>query len=126
MSASLSNTILIIDDSVFIGKKLINMIKDIPTVKVIVQATTVRESYALISQHLPDIILLDLSLPDGSGFDILKYVHKEFPAITVIVLSNSGEYYQQKALEFGAQFCLDKTKDFSHLVTIIEEITLLA
>ena len=113
-------TILIIDDSVLIGKRLINMIKNIPSLKIIAQAITIKEAFVLIAAHSPDIILLDLSLPDGSGFDILKYVYKEFPKMIVIVLSNSVEYYQQKALEYGADYCLDKTKDFSLLVDILE------
>jgi len=55
-------------------------------------ATTAEIGFASLSDHPPDIVLLDLLLPDRSGFEALSYLNDRFPNHPpVVILSNYGE-----------------------------------
>lgn len=77
--------------------------------------TTVREFYdALQSGTLPDVALLDVMLPDGNGFDVLKKVRGEHPSVSCIMLSALGkEENKVNGLNLGADDYV--TKPFSVL-----------
>ncbi len=116
-------TILIIDDSLLIRKKLAHLLQDIPLTRVIGEATTVAEGFRLIAECCPDIVILDLSFREGNGFQILKQIRENQPGIKTIVFSNSDEFYRNRALRIGADYYLDKTKDLALLETVIVKIT---
>jgi len=77
-------------------------------------ATTLREAGEKILQHPPDIILLDLILPDGEGIETFDYINSLSPNIPVIVLSGMPDSDMTlKILEKGAEDYLVK-EDFDH------------
>lgn len=68
----------------------------------VLEAANSSEGRMLFSSHLPDIIILDLGLPDGDGMDIIKMVREEC-AIPIIVLSaRTDETDKVEALDHGA------------------------
>lgn len=68
----------------------------------VLEAANSSEGRMLFSSHLPDIIILDLGLPDGDGMDIIKMVREEC-AIPIIVLSaRTDETDKVEALDYGA------------------------
>lgn len=88
-------------------------------------ATTGREALKLVSQELPDLILLDIILPEINGLEVMRELAKDvkFAKIPVIVLTNLGdEYNRQRALALGAKNFLVKAEyDFSAMKKIIEQ-----
>lgn len=58
---------------------------------VVGQAGTVAEAVAVVARHRPELVLMDLSLPDGSGSEATAQVLARLPATRVLVLSASGE-----------------------------------
>ncbi len=78
-----------------------------------------REAIETLERERPDIVLLDLMMPDVSGFDILEYVrgHERFEHLPVVVLTSSTDAPTKlKALEMGATDFLAKPVDESELV----------
>src|SRR5437868_5051465 len=53
-------------------------------------ATTVQESLRLVDEDCPDVVLLDLCLPDGSGLDALTEMRKSHPDLPVIMITGFG------------------------------------
>lgn len=70
-----------------------------PNVMVLATADSVKSGVAAINEHEPDLVLLDIKLPDGSGFDLIKHFNK--PDFKVIFISGYMEY-AIKGYKFGA------------------------
>jgi CheY-like chemotaxis protein len=73
---------------------------------------------------VPDLIVLDLSLPDGSGFDVLRWISRRerLKDIPVIVFTASTDpEHARLAEEFGVRRFLQKPADFGDLVEAIKE-----
>ena len=92
---------------------------------VVAEATTGREAIALTEQHHPDIVLLDLAMPQMSGMEALPHILKASPTTRVVVLSGFREDVAAvEAIERGATGYLDKRQDLgdiaSRLIALLE------
>lgn len=66
-------------------------------------ATTGEEAVAMLEDHRPDVLLVDLSLPGLSGFDVVRTVRERWPDIRCLILSGHAQpAYAREALEIGA------------------------
>ncbi|MFZ8469327.1 response regulator, partial [Staphylococcus aureus] len=82
------------------------------------------QGLALVAAKLPDIVILDINLPDFSGIEVLKKIrekHKVKPVI-IMLTNNTISDYRLACLELGANYFLDKSKDFLMLTTVIDEV----
>src|SRR5436190_261783 len=52
---------------------------------------TAREARAVLDRELPDLVLLDLKLPDGTGLELLREIKRAQPELTVIIMTAFGE-----------------------------------
>jgi len=90
--------ILIVDDSRLARKELVDILKDIPGTKVIAEAVDVNTAVTAINTHKPDLILLDIHLPDGDGFDVL-----DRSSITPhVIFTTAYEQHALRAFEVNA------------------------
>ena len=96
--------ILMVDDHVLIREALRGVLTELNGDAAIVEALNSRQAMQRIEEH-PDIelVLLDLHLPDRSGFEVLAELRERYPAISVVVLSGSEDRDSiAKALDLGA------------------------
>src|SRR4051812_40808222 len=101
-----SHSILIIDDEAQI-RKLLTITLQSNDYKVL-EASTGKEGLNLVSGHPPDLVLLDLGLPDENGHDILKHLREWYSNPIVIISVQSNEEDIVKALDNGANDYLVK------------------
>ena len=79
------------------------------------------ELKSLLYLKKPDVVILDIRMPDGSGIDVLQTIKQGEPAPAVIVLTNYPyPAYRQKCLQAGADFFLDKSTEFDQIPELIE------
>ncbi|MDF2588696.1 MAG: response regulator transcription factor [Anaerocolumna sp.] len=81
----------------------------------VIQCVTGKEALAMIPSHCPDIILLDLGLPDIDGFDVLKQVRSWTSIPVIIVSARDQETEKVKALDLGADDYITKPFGTSEL-----------
>lgn len=75
-----------------------------------------------IEKDPPDVLLLDLKMPDLNGLEVLAKVKEDFPAIEVIILTGHGSFEAGKeGMEQGAFDYIMKPVDLSQLIGKIEE-----
>ena len=68
-----------------------------------------RLALEMIEKVLPDLVLLDLQLPDGDGMDVLRHIHKnEIPSAVVIMTGNGSMEGAVLAMRYGAKDFLEK------------------
>ncbi|HEY6784741.1 MAG TPA: response regulator transcription factor [Gemmatimonadales bacterium] len=108
--------IVIVEDSDVVRQRLEELLGSVPGNEVVGTAEGVQEALEVIWRTLPDAVILDLRLKDGSGMSVLELVKKTHPKMTVVVLTNHGtDEHRVKALGLGADRFLDKTADFDQI-----------
>lgn len=103
---SSSQSILIVDDEAQI-RKLLTITLQSNGYKIL-EAATGSEAIKLVSSKTPDLVLLDLGLPDESGHDVLKHIREWFSNPVVIISIQTNEEDIVKALDNGANDYLIK------------------
>ncbi|HUO85533.1 MAG TPA: sigma-54 dependent transcriptional regulator [Thermoanaerobaculia bacterium] len=84
---------------------------------------TIKDAWKAINKLLPDLAIVDLILPDGSGLDLLKDVKEKYPDLPVIILTGHGTVDSAvKALKVGAEDYLTKPVDLSRLEVMLKTI----
>jgi two-component system, NarL family, response regulator len=102
--------ILIVDDHFLVRIGLLTSLKIDSDLKVIAEASTASQALDLYRQHLPDVVLMDLRLPDSSGIEATIKLRKEFPSARVIIISSyDGEEDIYRSFQAGAQGYLLKS-----------------
>lgn len=115
--------ILIADDHpvVRLGLKLI--LEKEPDFSVNKQARTAREALELVDSREFDVVLLDISLPDRNGLDLLHQLRIEYPDIKVLVISmHSEDLYAMRVLKEGASGYLTKDSAPEELVKAVRKV----
>ncbi len=81
-----------------------------------------QEGLALALKEIPDIVLLDLRLPDIYGIEVLKAIKKDYPEISVIVMTGYGEIEEAvRAMKLGAEYYFQKPIDLEEMSVIVEK-----
>jgi len=115
--------ILIADDHSLIRRGLIQILKDSLPIQYIHEEADGAEIINKVSEDNYDILILDISLPNRDGMDILHDVKKRFPDLPVLMLSiQPEEQYALRALKLGASGCLNKAVAPENLVEAIKAI----
>ena len=110
---------IIIDDDPAIRESVSRIIAAYcPNVTVVAQAGDVKSGVAAINEHEPDLILLDIKMPDGSGFDLIKQFDK--PDFKIIIISGYLEY-AIKGYKFGVVDYVLKPFDIDELTLAVNK-----
>jgi DNA-binding NarL/FixJ family response regulator len=115
--------VLIADDHALVRAGIRALVEKIEGVVVVGEAGKGSEALELIKEVKPNLMLLDITMPDGGGFDVLDHVTKKYPDIKVIVLTvhDAGEY-AIRALREGAAGFLPKSAASIELEQAIETV----
>lgn len=94
--------VLIVDDHTLVRAGITRLLQALPDVDVVAEASDAQQALDLAIIHRPDIILLDLSLPDRSGLDVLQPLKEAVPGVKVVIMSMHNDPGQvRSALDRG-------------------------
>ena len=120
--------VLLIDDSAFVRQAVQRMLAELPRVQVAGTAGNGAEGLALARSLRPDVIILDVNLPDRNGLEILEMIMETAPTSVLMLstLTREGADVTMRALELGAVDFVDKasagtTMDIHRLAPSIRE-----
>lgn len=95
--------ILIADDHQLFREGLVNLISNSSDMEIIAQANNGREAIKMASEYAPDVILMDIGMPEINGIEATKILKKNHPDIKIVALSmHSDKQYIKGMLEAGA------------------------
>jgi two-component system, NarL family, invasion response regulator UvrY len=115
--------VIIADDHAILRAGLKQILAETEDVEVIAEAPTASDAIKQCRNPEANVLLLDISLPDRSGIDVLKHVKKEHPQIAVLMLSMHREdQYAMRALKAGASGYLCKQSASNELVNAIQVV----
>lgn len=123
MSGRNRRQVLLVDDHPLTRKGLCDAINAEPDLQVSGEATGWREAFALIGKQRPDIVVLDLNLKDGNGWDLLKQMETDPTAPPVLVLSVCDEeVYATRLLRAGAKGYLMKDTPIRRVLESVRKV----
>ena len=115
--------LFIADDSLIVRERLVMMLDELAEIEVVGQAEDVTGAIDAIGALKPDVVILDIRMPGGSGLDVLQHIKQDEPAPMVIILTNYPyPGYRQKCLQAGADFFLDKSSEFDQIPESFERL----
>ncbi|WP_106794331.1 LytTR family DNA-binding domain-containing protein [Aquimarina sp. Aq78] len=111
--------VVLIEDNPAARRNFLELLKEYcPTIDFIGEATNVAEGVALITASKPDLVFLDIEMPDGTGFDVLR----KLPEINFqVIFASSHEKYALRAIKFSALDYLLKPIDPEELIEAVQK-----
>ncbi len=115
--------LLLIDDHPIMRHGLAQLIRSEPGLDVCAEAGNAKDGLAALDQHKPDLVVIDLTLPDKNGLELLKDIQAMHPGTLCLVLSMHDEdMYGERALRAGARGYVMKEVAADHLVTAVRKV----
>ena len=115
--------ILIVDDHPALREGVVAILADQNDMSVVAQASNGREAIQQFRANLPDVVLMDLQMPEMNGLDAITTIRGEFPDARVIVLTTyTGDVQVLRALRAGARAYLIKNLLHKDLLETIRAV----
>lgn len=109
---------VIIDDERLARVELQNLLKEIPGIQVVGQAAFVDEAIDIIEKEKPDLLFLDINMPEKSGFELIE----ELVQVPYFIFTTAYDEYALKAFEVGAVDYLLKPIQIQRLKEAVEKV----
>lgn len=116
-------TIILADDHTVVRQGLHSLLAAEPDIEVVSEAENGRQALQMAKKFLPDVVVMDIAMPQLNGLEATRQILKEVPAARVLVLSSYGDdEYVHQLTEAGAAGYLIKTTAAGDLVKAIREV----
>ncbi|MFO8006924.1 MAG: response regulator transcription factor [Candidatus Brocadiia bacterium] len=116
--------VLVADDHRIVREGLGALIEELPNMEVVGEARDGRTAMRLVEELVPDIVLMDVAMPDLNGIEATRKIASEHPLVKVIALSmHSESQFVARMLEAGASGYMLKEGAFEELAAAIEEVS---
>jgi len=113
----------IADDHRIVREGLRRILAEAPDIKVMDEAGDGREIIEKIRSNRPDVVLMDISMPDMDGLDATKQIHALFPELPILILTvHSARQYASRILRAGARGYLNKQAAPEELIDAVRKV----
>lgn len=115
--------ILLIDDHALLRRGLAELIDQEPDMEVCGEAEDAAAALDLVEEETPDLAVIDLSLRDSSGLELIKQIKSRFPDVSLLVLSMHDEnLFAERTLRAGAKGYVNKEEPAEKVIEAIREV----
>lgn len=118
-----SITVMLVDDHPVVRDGYRHLLENTPDIQVVAEANNGEEACAFCPQHLPDVVVLDLSMPGIGGLETLRRIKAKHPAINVLVFSmHDSATLVLRSIEAGATGYLTKQGGVMQMVEAVRQV----
>ena len=115
--------LFLVDDHAVVRQGTRDMLLQTPGLNVIGEAEDHQELVPMLKLRTPDVLLLDINLPEKNGFVLLESLRPQFPGMKIVMFSAHTEaQYIRRAVELGADGYLSKTLSQAALVEAVRQV----
>jgi DNA-binding NarL/FixJ family response regulator len=118
--------VLLVEDSKLLRDALAEMLADSGNIRIEDYATNRRDAIQLLDQKQYDLVIADIELAEGNGFDVIKHTLRQdytyTPPIALMLTNHSNSYYKGLAKSLGVNYFFDKSMDFEAAIETIEQV----
>jgi two-component system OmpR family response regulator len=111
-------TVYIVEDSAVVRQRLEETIDEIPQARILGHAETAADALTALNEVTPRVLIVDIQLREGSGFNVLKSMRARninWPPLVIVVTNYPREDYREISRKFGANYFLDKASEFDQV-----------
>lgn len=119
----MNKTIVIADDNASLCASLRDFIDAKDNLQVVGVAPNGVKALQLINEYQPDILLLDIVMPELDGFGVLSALEGKKP-IVIMMSQLATDGFVQKAMQYGASYFLAKPFDYNAMIKVIDDLTM--
>lgn len=116
--------VLLVEDSVLIRNALIEILNSLTDLNINGIAGTQNSAIALLDEQQFDMLLIDIELAEGNGFEVIRHTQKANypfkPPVLVMLTNHANSQYRKLAKELGVNYFFDKSMDFDLAIETIE------
>jgi DNA-binding NarL/FixJ family response regulator len=115
--------LLIADDSSLIRERIRNQVRGFDQVIIVGEACNGKIALEMITEFDPDLVILDLHMPEMGGMEVLKNIKRAKMKTKVCILTNyTYPQYKTRCLALGADYFLSKSDDFEKTNIVIANV----
>ncbi len=115
--------VFIADDNIPFRSRLASILGGIDEIDIVGEAGDVPSTLEGLRQTKPDVLVLDIQMPGGTGFDVLSAVKSSKPAPMVIMLTvGPRSEYQTQSFLLGADYFFEKSSELRKMGTLLKRI----
>jgi len=115
--------VVIVDDSLIFREIITELLAKDPEISVVAVAGNGREAFNRCREFDPDVVLMDIRMPECDGIEGTKLIKTHFPAIKVIVFTTfEDQDYITEAIRYGAEGYVLKDSGQDHIRTVIKSV----
>jgi DNA-binding NarL/FixJ family response regulator len=114
--------VLIADDSSIVRERVASLVNELKEVEIVGEAQDVPDTINSVTRLKPDVVILDMQMPGGSGIDVLAKIKEDRPSPIVMMFTNSPfAQFRQRCMELGADYFFDKSGEAEKLLDALKE-----
>lgn len=122
-NSSKQKTIIVVDDHTLVRDAVVQMINFSEDLTVVAATSDGRELIGLVKEHRPDLIILDIELPNKNGLALTKEITSQYPKQKILLLTmHQNEEYAIRGLKAGACGFILKTTNGEGLLEAIRDV----
>jgi DNA-binding NarL/FixJ family response regulator len=115
--------ILLADDNEFVRRGVKSILASMTDWKICGEARSGEEAVQIAEEVIPDLVLLDVSMPGLNGLDAARLLRAKVPSAKILIMSqHDPSILLSRALEAGAHDCVDKSRLSTNLVSAIASV----
>jgi DNA-binding NarL/FixJ family response regulator len=117
------STVLIVDDHPLVREGLKGLIAEESDLSVCAETGSMRRAQELVREKQPDIVIIDLSLEDGNGLELIRRLKSHYPQIKMLVCSMRDEsLFAERAINTGAHGYINKHEVAGHVIDALRQV----
>jgi DNA-binding NarL/FixJ family response regulator len=114
---------LLVDDNALFRKMIRRYLAKADKIELIGEAGTSQEAIKMVEETRPDLVLMDIRIPDENGLTITRRLKEKFPELQVVILTLHDNWqYRQEAEKCGASAYVLKKDSYADLMPAIESL----
>ena len=116
--------LFIADDSDILRSRLIALLQEIDGVQVVGQANGGEAAIQNIENLRPDVVIMDIRMPDRDGISVLEIIRSKFGDRPKVIIFTNHPYlqYQKRCMDIGADFFFYKALEFDKLIKLVQDL----
>jgi len=115
--------VVLVDDSAIVRERVAELLATVSGIELVGQAPDIATGSMIIKDLAPDVVVLDISMPGGSGIELLKEIkQKKSSPVVIMFTTEDNAQLRRQCFQFGADYFFQKPTEFSMALEVCTQL----